>query len=289
MHHDPLKDWNQNYNLGTIISTCWPDEVAIRREAAGVEEQVVPEDMDLPLFVCCVSFPTQPTYLRVFEPRYRLMLRRIMRSESRSFGMILFERDASPPMGSHATVLQIERVVYTDDREIVLKTIGLGRVKIRNTDMRDGYWVASAEALQDRTMVEESALERQEVGFMRALDPALHQVNFDPTAITLDWAVAASARDTRVFSRLLTTELHALAIDYLNLIQSRTDPTIQQSIIEERGPPPHSPAEFSWWFASVMRMSDEDGVVLLSEDSPRERMKILVSWVVKRVRTRQGR
>jgi Lon protease-like protein len=289
MHHDPLQNWNQNYSLGMIISTCWPDEVAIRREAAGAEEQVIPKDMDLPLFVCCVSFPTQPTYLQVFEPRYRLMLRRIMKSESRSFGMILFERDASPPMVSHATVLQIERVVYTDDREIILKTIGLGRVKICNTDMRDGYWVASAEALQDLTVLEESALEQQEVGFMRALDPALHQLNFDPTAITLDWAATASTRNASVISRLLTTELLALAMDYVSLIQSRTDPTIQQSIIEERGPPPLSPAEFSWWFASVMRMSDEDGVVLLSEDSPRGRMKILVSWILKRVRPRQGR
>jgi Lon protease-like protein len=287
-HHDPLNGWNPNYHLDALISICWPEEVAIRQVAALEEEKVVTGDMDLPLFVCCVSFPTQPTFLRVFEPRYRLMLRRIMRTPERSFGMVNFSRDATPPMVRYATLVQIERVVYTDDREIILKTVGLKRIRIGSTSKRDGYWVASTEHLSDRTLLQDSPLEQTEVGFMRALDPELRQLNFDPSAITLAWAATSSARNSRVFSRLLTKELLALAMEYVTYIQSRTEPSIQQSIEEERGLAPTSPTDFPWWFASVMRMSDDEGVILLKEDSARERMKLVVWWIMKRMRTVQA-
>lgn len=44
-------------------------------------------DDQIPVFVCTMSFPAVPCPLHVFEPRYRLMIRRAMESGARQFGM----------------------------------------------------------------------------------------------------------------------------------------------------------------------------------------------------------
>ena len=41
----------------------------------------------LPVFVCTMAFPYLPSPLHVFEPQYRLMIRRCTESGSRRFGM----------------------------------------------------------------------------------------------------------------------------------------------------------------------------------------------------------
>lgn len=47
----------------------------------------------LPVFVCTMAYPNLPCPLHVFEPRYRLMIRRCMNSQSRRFGMCLPTED----------------------------------------------------------------------------------------------------------------------------------------------------------------------------------------------------
>lgn len=44
---------------------------------------------DVPIFVCTMAFPTIPCPLHVFEPRYRLMIRRCMETGTKQFGMCL--------------------------------------------------------------------------------------------------------------------------------------------------------------------------------------------------------
>lgn len=46
---------------------------------------------NIPIFVCTMSFPGIPCPLHVFEPRYRLMIRRCQESGSRRFGMCIYE------------------------------------------------------------------------------------------------------------------------------------------------------------------------------------------------------
>ena len=45
------------------------------------------ESEELPMFVCTLAYPGIPCPLHVFEPRYRLMIRRCLETESRRFGM----------------------------------------------------------------------------------------------------------------------------------------------------------------------------------------------------------
>ena len=77
---------------GQIFSS---DKNAERRKGAKVLQQVEINEFGggmenanvIPIFVCTVSLPGIPCPLHVFEPRYRLMVRRAMESGTREFGM----------------------------------------------------------------------------------------------------------------------------------------------------------------------------------------------------------
>lgn len=46
---------------------------------------------DIPIFVCTVAYPGVPCPLHIFEPRYRLMMRRCMETGTKKFGMCSYE------------------------------------------------------------------------------------------------------------------------------------------------------------------------------------------------------
>lgn len=46
---------------------------------------------NIPIFVCTMSFPGIACPLHVFEPRYRLMIRRCQETGTRRFGMCIYE------------------------------------------------------------------------------------------------------------------------------------------------------------------------------------------------------
>merc|ERR1712020_549663 len=51
----------------------------------------------IPVFVCTISAPNLPCPLHIFEPRYRLMIRRAMESGTRAFGMSTCTGDDDKP------------------------------------------------------------------------------------------------------------------------------------------------------------------------------------------------
>ena len=70
-----------------------PDEFADRKKLHEKELQQLAGQIgeasssQVPIFVCTISFPNVPCPLHVFEPRYRLMIRRCMEVGTREFGM----------------------------------------------------------------------------------------------------------------------------------------------------------------------------------------------------------
>lgn len=46
---------------------------------------------NIPIFVCTMSFPGVACPLHIFEPRYRLMIRRCQETGTRRFGMCIYE------------------------------------------------------------------------------------------------------------------------------------------------------------------------------------------------------
>lgn len=48
---------------------------------------------EIPIFVCVLTLPCCPCPLHVFEPRYRLMMRRTIATQSRTFGMSKYDEE----------------------------------------------------------------------------------------------------------------------------------------------------------------------------------------------------
>lgn len=126
---------------------------------------------NVPIFVCTMAYPTVPCPLHVFEPRYRLMIRRCMETGTRQFGMCINDpqkgwvgsfrpyrsrcRGASPSFISgcrfvdYGCMLIIRSVHFLPDGRSVVDTVGGKRFRVVTRGMKDGYSTADIEHLED--------------------------------------------------------------------------------------------------------------------------------------------
>lgn len=111
----------------------------------------------LPVFVCTLAFPTRECPLHVFEPRYRLMMRRAISSGIRRFGMCVpVQRQLENPdmvtskgYSSVGTVLYIREIRMLPDGRSLIDCIGEKRFKVLECSERDGYNVARVEDIEE--------------------------------------------------------------------------------------------------------------------------------------------
>uniref|UniRef100_A0A0K2TNR3 LON peptidase Nterminal domain and ring finger 3 [Latimeria chalumnae] n=1 Tax=Lepeophtheirus salmonis TaxID=72036 RepID=A0A0K2TNR3_LEPSM len=128
---------------------------------------------ETPIFVCTMSFPSVPCPLHVYEPRYRLMIRRCMETGTREFGM------CPPGTGSelfadYGTMLEVKSIKYFPDGRSVVGAVGGRRFHVLSRRSRDGYNVANIEFLVDDTVADE-----EEVQEIQELHDVTHKLTCD--------------------------------------------------------------------------------------------------------------
>ncbi|XP_041081220.1 LON peptidase N-terminal domain and ring finger 1, like isoform X1 [Polyodon spathula] len=151
---ESLKEYlaSRKYNvtrlLEELIHKYLPEEHSERKKV-HLEETVELSDLtkNVPVFVCTMAYPTVPCPLHVFEPRYRLMIRRCMETGTRQFGMCI--SDAQKGFVDYGCMLQIRSVHFLPDGRSVVDTIGGKRFKVLERGMRDGYFTANIAYLED--------------------------------------------------------------------------------------------------------------------------------------------
>lgn len=109
---------------------------------------------EVPIFVCTISFPTVRCPLHIFEPRYRLMIRRTMEVGTRQFG-ITSNTSRQEPFSEYGTMLEICDIHALRDGRSVIDTRGRRRFRVLERRIRDGYNVASVEFLKDDSVAPE--------------------------------------------------------------------------------------------------------------------------------------
>ena len=103
----------------------------------------------IPVFVCNVALPTVKCPLHVFEPRYRLMLRRCIASTSQ-FGMATpAVIDGQRSFDEYGTLLQIQTHAFTSDGRSHVDCIGVRRFRVLERGERDGYATARVQWVED--------------------------------------------------------------------------------------------------------------------------------------------
>ncbi|PWN46674.1 LON-domain-containing protein [Violaceomyces palustris] len=118
--------------------------------STAIEQEEREARLSTPIFVCTLAFPGMPTILHIFEPRYRLMVRRCLESGNPRFGMVLPSRNTDGPVpGVHqyGTMLEIKSVQMLADGRSMLETVGSYRFKLLEKGSLDGYSVGRIERM----------------------------------------------------------------------------------------------------------------------------------------------
>ncbi|KFX99403.1 hypothetical protein O988_03882 [Pseudogymnoascus sp. VKM F-3808] len=262
-----------NLRLSSLLTGLWPSLLTARRAVLAIEEAPTFSDLDLPLFVCTISFPTMPTFIHVFEPRYRLMMRRVLDSDRR-FGMLLHNPaqipqpglGTTPPFFEYGTLLHIVSAQLLPDGRSLIETVGISLFRVLRHGVRDGYLVGSVERVEDLPLADEEALEIADTARTTDADAAADEdADEDANASPL--------------ATLSTQDLMALCTAFVRRMRAASAPWMHARTLRVYGECPTSPAQFPWWFASVLPLSESEKYALLLTTSVRERLKICAGWV----------
>ena len=266
-----------NTRVAGLMECLFPNQVSARRESLTHDEANLDNERTIPLFVSTVAFPTMPIFLHIFEPRYRIMIRRVMRNREHKFGMVAYNRARRRQGGlgrtqfmQYGTLMLVDRYEpLPDGRSLVIAT-GVSRFKVTKADMLDGYHVGQIERFDDvPIMLEESNEAAETAVFAETLPPSSqeHQQHQEPTQQPLE--------------SMSTQQLFDMALDFVRAQHRVGAPWLHPRALMAYGNEPTDPSRFPWWFASIFRVSDEEKYGLLCATSVRERLKISARWIKK--------
>ncbi|XP_064376970.1 LON peptidase N-terminal domain and RING finger protein 1-like isoform X2 [Dromaius novaehollandiae] len=152
--------YNPTVLLQEIMLATFPSQLAERRELHQAEMAELSNlTKNIPIFVCTMSFPGISCPLHVFEPRYRLMIRRCQETGTRRFGMCIYENGKS--FSDYGCMLEIQQIEFLADGRSLVDTIGRRRFRVLRRGHRDGYNTADIEYLEDKKVAGEELEELQ--------------------------------------------------------------------------------------------------------------------------------
>uniref|UniRef100_A0A3B3TKW8 LON peptidase N-terminal domain and ring finger 1 n=1 Tax=Poecilia latipinna TaxID=48699 RepID=A0A3B3TKW8_9TELE len=191
---------------------------------------------NVPIFVCTMAYPTVPCPLHVFEPRYRLMIRRCMDTGTRQFGMCI--SDAQKGFADYGCMLIVRSVHFLPDGRSVVDTIGGKRFRVLSRAMKDGYNTADIEHLED-TRVED----REELEKLQELHDAVYE-------------------QAQVWFQNLKIRFHNQILQHFGPMPEQ-EPDIQAT--------PNGPA-CCWWLLAVLPIDPRYQLSVLSMTSLKDRL-----------------
>lgn len=133
-------------------------EVAMQRFIPDAYEKRRRQELDreptVPVFICTTAFPSVPCPLFVYEPRYRLMVRRAIESGERQFGIALPQLNGRQRYVEYGTMLDIRDCVQLGDGCSILSTVGGRRFRVVARTEQDGYDTANVEFIEDDKIID---------------------------------------------------------------------------------------------------------------------------------------
>ncbi|XP_060096255.1 LON peptidase N-terminal domain and RING finger protein 1-like isoform X1 [Heteronotia binoei] len=146
--------------LEKLMSTVFPSQLADRRQIYQTEMAELSNlTKNIPIFVCTLAFPGIVCSLHVFEPRYRLMIRRCRETGTKMFGMCMSENGKS--FADYGCMLEIQKIDFLPDGRSFVNTTGKRRFQVLRRGHKDGYNTADIEYLEDKKVEGEELTELQ--------------------------------------------------------------------------------------------------------------------------------
>ncbi|XP_077224075.1 zinc finger (C3HC4-type RING finger) family protein [Tasmannia lanceolata] len=220
--------------LKNVIQKNFPVEYAERKSE---HDSLTNLSVDsIPLFVMDVVLPCQKLSLNIFEPRYRLMVRRIMEG-NRRMGMVVID-SATGSIADFACEVEILECEPLPDGRFYLEVEGRRRFRILRYWDQDGYRVAKVEWIQDNCPAE-GTRERED----------LHQMASGAAELTRTW-IRQLREATRPGRR----------------------PRRLEQLQTEGMPRPQDTERFSFWLVNLLNLRPSERLELLRLSDTRERI-----------------
>ncbi|KAF4123196.1 ATP-dependent protease La (LON) domain [Geosmithia morbida] len=309
-----------NSTLSRMIDAFWADELVQRRKTIAADQDLGHGgDYDIALFVCTMAFPMMPTFLHVFEPRYRLLIRRALDGD-RTFGMVLPKRPRyvdDAYFHEYGTLLRITNAHFYPDGRSLVETRGVSRFRVIGHGILDGYAVGKIERIDDVSVEEEEESEAQEAQAAsargdysagkspqgqqeqqqqqrRQQEHQEHQGRRQSTETSPptpppegenrhqheDDRGPQGVRRSRDADAMSTRSLADFALEFVSRMRARGVPWLSDHMIEIYGECPSDAALLPWWLASTLPLRDSEKYLLLRTSSVRDRLKICYRWIV---------
>ncbi|GAB1607343.1 LON peptidase N-terminal domain and RING finger protein 1-like [Argonauta hians] len=150
VQHIAEQNWVVVDSLQKIICTYFPEDYAkVKREYEELMKRFscIGNTCEVPMFVCTFACPTIRCPLHIFEPHYRLMVRRCLESGINRFGMTVQEPNGNYP--EFGCMLHINTVQMLGNGCSLLDTVGGKRFQINSWNRLDGYNTAQVSFIQD--------------------------------------------------------------------------------------------------------------------------------------------
>lgn len=238
----PLQEYfkNRKYNptvlLQEIMSRLFPQQLAERKQVHEAEMAELSNlTKDIPIFVCTVAYPGIPCPLHIFEPRYRLMMRRCMETGTKKFGMCSYEHGKG--FADYGCMLDILDLDLLPDGRSYVETLGGSRFRVLRRGQRDGYHTADIEYLEDHKV------EGAELEILQRLHDSVYQQ-------AREWYLRLNSRIQDQISRQYG-------------IMPEKEDNIQAS---SNGP------AWCWWLLSVLQLDPSYQTTVLSLTSLKDRL-----------------
>ncbi|CEQ40159.1 SPOSA6832_01751 [Sporobolomyces salmonicolor] len=265
-----------NATISALIATAFPDLDAER--TASVREEELASLSNVPIFVCTTAWPGIKCFLHIFEPHYRLMIRRALDSSSREFGMVLPSGDGAGGVNAYGTMVRITSCTVMEDGRSIVQTVGTSRFRILERGMLDGYNIGRIERVDDVSPEQEQALEqaalaRNEQDFDEWAEPD------QPGGSSIGRGGAPTRPPMTGNVELSTQQLMQICVDFIWTLRAQSAPSVLERLNNTVGDMPQTPAEFTWWCGEVMPVEDHVKVALLQITSVRERLRLIVFWI----------
>ncbi|KAK3380393.1 ATP-dependent protease La domain-containing protein [Lasiosphaeria ovina] len=267
--------------LTDIISYFWADTLEERRRGATKQES---GGHDIPIFICTLSFPGVPTFLHVFEAKYRLLIQRALEGD-RTFGMVLYSEHGN--LREFGTMLRIESIEFFPDGRSVLEAVGISRFRILEHGTLDGYIVAKTQTINDMSVAEEEDKEIEETrlwygargsSMASQAEGSIHGVQGDRQTRPRTIKFPKSLYE---IDHVPTIDLMAFCVNFVRQKKENSVGWLKTRIITIYGEcPENDPDHFPWWFASILPIKDSHKYRLLETRSVRERIKICCQWII---------
>lgn len=107
------------------------------------------DDVEVPIFVCLLAFPSLKYPLHIFEPKYRLMIRHCVELGSRMFGMCANTDDPDKSYADYGTMLHIDKINFLPDGRSIIYTTAGRRFRVVSRSTSNGYNTAKVEWMDD--------------------------------------------------------------------------------------------------------------------------------------------